>query len=162
MENRNTMLSIVNYTVTVTTEIDEDFRKYLARKLQADLNALNRQYRADALPLDISLDDSEGDVVAGISSRIEGETLMVDMLWVERRLRRRGMGQRLLHMAEEIAYQRGCTRVRICAADDESFYTKQGYCVTGKLKQFPQGNTILWLTKDLGTPDALCEMKGPA
>ncbi len=161
------MLSIgkPEYTLTITNEPDEDYRKYLARRIGADRRALKNQYTAGARPLDISLDDSEGDVVAGVACMLAGESLHIEMLWVQSDLRQHGIGCKLLQVAESIAFQRGCIRVRVCATQGIAFYQKMGYHVTGKLQQFPHGDTLYWLSKDLTAEATLMEeamYEGPA
>lgn len=148
------------YSLTITGEKDEDFRKYIARRLRMDgagVEAMTEQ--PNAIPLDISLDDSEGDVVAGIAAMTCKHTLYIEMLWVHRSLRGQGIGRRLIQKAEDIAIQRGCTRARVSAVHGVSFYEYAGYTVCGKLQQFPQGFTIMSLVKELAI---LAEKKGPA
>lgn len=145
------MLSIVQpaYTFTVTEEQDTFYRKYLARKLRESTHATEPPYHVDATPLDISMDDIEGDVVAGIAAETLGDCLNIDMLWVSQSLRGRGIGQQLVHKAEDIAFERGCTRVRVSTIGAVDFYQKLGYTIAGRLQQFPEGHTVTWLTKTL-------------
>lgn len=143
------------YTFTITGEPDEDYRQYLARRLREslpdgmDVHACDVMNKPDALPLDISMDDLEGDVVAGIAAVTYRGTLYIDMLWIHPSLCGQGIGPRLVRMAEEAALQRGCTRARLTAVHRMEFYTRIGYGVTGKLQQFPHGHTIYCLAKDL-------------
>lgn len=152
------MLTIVQpvYTFTVTADRDEDFRKYIARKVgentpRAASDTLAAVYQAGTTPLDISMDDIEGDVVAGIAAQTQGDCLHIDMLWVHPSLRGRGIGKKLMQMAEDAAAERGCTRVRITTTTAVSYYQKLGCTVVGKLQQFPDGCTITWLAKDLAS-----------
>lgn len=145
------------YTFTITGEPDADYRKYLARRLRdalpdgMDVHASDVPGKPDASPLEISMDDAEGDVVAGIAAMTYRGTLYIDMLWVHPSLCGRGIGPRLMRMAEDVALQRGCTRSRVTAVHRVEFYTKNGYAITGKLQQFPHGHTITYLMKELVT-----------
>jgi len=126
-----------SYEFTITHEPDEDFRKYLARKLADVLPATTPRHSADAAPLDISLDDIEGDVVAGLSAVTVRNGLHIDMLWVDEPLRHNGIGHRLMQMAEEIAIRRGCTRASITVTGGVEFYVGQGYMLTGTVQPLP-------------------------
>jgi len=137
------------YTYTITGETDDDYRKFLSRKIRESMIESSDHPLPEGTPLDISLDDDIGDVVAGIAARTTHDTLYIELLWVSHPLRKQGLGRRLVEMAEEIAVKRGCSRVRVCCTDVVTFYEGLGYNVTGKLQQFPAGNTRYWLTKTL-------------
>lgn len=173
----NPQLSIVPaYTFTRTDEEDMDLRKYLARRLYGTTVDYEPAYTGpDAQPLDISLDDEEGDVMAGISATLYHGCLYIDLLWVDASLRGQGIGRKLLQMAESAAFERGCVRARANAYSAEDnpydlgFYERMGYTVTGKLQAFPkapsgEGHTRYWLCKPFSAASALGirELKGPA
>lgn len=148
-----------SYEFTITHEPDPDYRKYLARQLRDVLPHAVDPLPADAAPLDISLDDLEGDVVAGVSAVTSRETLLVDLLWVGEPLRGQGIGSRLMQMAEEEAFKRGCTRARIRVAQGVAFFVGMGYAITGTVQTLPfatatpgmvaPAQSIYWLTKDI-------------
>ncbi len=145
------MLSIVKttFTYTMTHEPDEDYRKYIARKVREGAPAWTTDTNPGGIPLDISLDDNYGDVVAGIAAQTSHDCLYIDWLWVSADLRQRGIARELVAMAEEEALRRGCTRVRVSASGLADFYQHLGYEIAGKLQQFPQGTTRYWLNKCL-------------
>lgn len=140
------------YTFTITEDLDADYLKYLHRRL--------RDYGAPEMPaqpvatnrLDISLDDPEGDIVAGIAAWTTPDVLVIDLLWVDEPLRGLGFGQQLIRMAEAFAFRRGCTRAQVEFAPQATFYQKLDYCVTAKLVQFPSGCPLYRLEKTLGQP----------
>jgi GNAT superfamily N-acetyltransferase len=147
-----------SYEFTITNEPDADYRKYLARKLCDVLPTSVFPHPADAMPVDISLDDLEGDVVAGISAVTRRGTLTIDMLWVDEPLRGQGIGRRLMQMAEEVAIERGCTQARISVTGGVEFYVGMGYSISGTVQQvtptadaFREGRTVAvyWLCKEL-------------
>ena len=143
------------YEFTTTETPDPDYRKYLARKLAGHLPHVTMPHPADAVPLDISLDDVEGDVVAGISAVTVRGTLVIDMLWVDDPMRGQGIGRRLVQMAEEQARARGCTQARIGVLSGVAFYVGMGYAITGTMQQLtldhsgPAQYTLCWLCKAL-------------
>ena len=147
------------YQFTVTDEQDVMFRKYMARRIGEDALPTLENHSTDAFPLDISMDDIEGDVAAGISGVIHQDVLIIDMLWVEDDLRGDGIGTRLVQMAEDIARKRGsiCARVRV--TDCVPFFVGLGYKITGTVQDVPKnvvslfGNApsrraVYWLTKE--------------
>lgn len=98
------------YEFTVTDVLDEQFYKYLARKLRDVISFAPEHRHTDVFPIDISLDDVEGDVVAGLAGFIHQDILTMDLLWVGDKLRGKGIGKRMVQMAEDIALQRGAQK----------------------------------------------------
>ena len=149
------------YQFTTTHEIDEDYRKYLARKLREVMPVMPEDHSPDVFPVDISMDDVEGDVIAGISAVIHCDVLIIDLLWVDEPLRSEGIGRRLVQMVETIARERGCYRARIRATTGMAFFVEMGYSITGMLQEVPvkqvsrpaaagqPGLAVYWLCKDL-------------
>ena len=139
------------YQFTTTREPDEDYRKYLARKLRDVLPVAPENHTSESFPVDISMDDVEGDVVAGISAVIDREVLVIDLLWVDEPLRDQGVGRRLTQMAEDVA------RARVTAGIP--FFVGQGYAITGTIQELPSpqairagkvtGQAVYWLSKEL-------------
>ena len=131
------------YQFTTTHEPDDDYRKYLARRLR-DVKPFDPEVHSDeAYPIDISMDDVEGDVVAGISAVIDRDVLIIDMLWVDAALRGQGIGRRLVQMAEVIAQERGCYRARVRATDAVAFFTDMDYAITGMIQEVPVNGAAL-------------------
>jgi GNAT superfamily N-acetyltransferase len=142
------------YEFTVTDTLDDQFYKYLARKLRDVVFVAPEHRHADVFPIDISLDDFEGDVVAGLAAFIHQDVLTIDLLWVGDKLRSKGIGKRMVQMAEEIAIQRGSQKARIrCAKENISFFVGLGYTITGMMQQLPVNGQVVsaqgiyWLTK---------------
>ena len=140
-----------SYAFTTTHEPDPDFRKFLARQLREVAPGLDERIPAEAQPLDISL----GDVVAGLSAVTVRETLLIDMLWVGGPLRGRGIGRRLMQMAEEAATERGCTRVRVRATANVAFFVGMYFTISGTVQALPfrkgdaPAHAVYWMEKKL-------------
>ncbi len=142
-----------SYAFNITQEPDPDYRKFLAR--QIGLTHHEETFPAGAQPLDISLDDVEGDVVAGVSGFTLNGTLTIDMLWVGKPLREQGIGRRLMQMVEETAPERGCKRVRVRTPHEVAFFVGIGYQLSGTVQTLPFRKTstaqaIYWLEKPIG------------
>ena len=147
-----------SYAFNVTHETDVDFRKYLSRKAGVDPIVSRSSIPVGAWPLDISLDDVEGDVMAGISGGTLGRALYIDLLWVDEGLRGQGMGHRLVQMTEEQGRERGCTvsRALVSTPGAALYFSRLGYDITGaaqvmvKDRKSPPQRAVYWLAKDLG------------
>lgn len=142
-----------SYEFTITHEPDTDFRKYLSRQVAELLPPTTEQHPAAAQSLDISLDDLEGDVVAGLSAMTHHITLAIDLLWVGEPLRSQGIGTRLIQMAEELARERKCQIARVSVTGNVPFFVGRGYELSGTVQQvdFRAGcsKAVYWLTKEL-------------
>lgn len=143
------------YEFTVTDVLDEQFYKYLSRKLRDVIPFSPEQRRIDVFPIDISLDDVEGDVVAGLAGFIHQDVLTIDLLWVGDNLRGKGIGKRMMQMAEEKAIGRGAQKARVrCAKANIAFFVGLGYTITGMMQQLPMMGQVVscqgvyWLTKN--------------
>lgn len=145
------MLAFVprTYAFTVTDEPDADYLKYLRRKLSSLRLPEDTTPSKDVQRLDISYDDPDGDVVAGLAAWTDGDSLLIDMLWVENHLRGQGIGKALVQMAEEIALARGCKAAYVGFAPHEAFYQKLGYSVAARLVQYPTGQPFARMHKTL-------------
>lgn len=128
------MLTILkrDYVYTITDEPDGDFIKYISRKLNVSY-PMAAGVAGSYVRLDISLDDDEGDVFAGIAAYTHDGILTIELLWVDPNMRGDGIGAHLVALAEREARRRGCSEARIqthCGAD---FYRRMGYRVIGRL-----------------------------
>jgi GNAT superfamily N-acetyltransferase len=155
------MLTILprSYQFTVTDEPDNDYLKYLQRRLQdpTSLSTARTSMDVDGSRLDISLDNADGDVVAGIAAFTHDEALIIELIWVHEALRGQGVGRHLIQMAEEASLARGCTTVQIVYASCTGFYQKLGYSITAKLIHFPLGSTFYRLHKLLVPAEAVIQ-----
>ncbi len=71
-----------------------------------------------------------GLLAVNVSERNEAKTLLIEAIAVDARLRDRKIGSKILHFAEILALDHGCTSVQAYALDDDKvigFYERQGY-----------------------------------
>jgi GNAT superfamily N-acetyltransferase len=92
-----------------------------------------------------------GRVVAGVSGWTWGDCCELQSLWVDPRLRGRGLATRLMAAAEAEAETRGCTQTLHFTYDFQAgtLYERIGYDLVGRIEGFPSGANVLWYHKRL-------------
>ena len=137
--------------VTVTDRLDEQARAAIADGLSA-YNFDRTGYR-DYRPLAVVVSDPQtGEAVGGLFGRTSLGLLFVERFFLPEALRGRGLGARVLALAEEEARKRGCTCAALMtlAFQAPGFYLKQGYDLAARLECAPPGATRMLMTKKLG------------
>ena len=102
-------------------------------------------------PLNLVERDDDGNVIAGLLGGTYWGWMYVDILWVDEKFRRRGIGSHLLKAAEAEALRRGCHHVHLDTMSWQApgFYQKHGYTVIGELPDIPAGHSKILLMKEL-------------
>lgn len=106
----------------------------------------------DYRPLAVFVRDPRtGNVVGGLCGRSEYGLTYVDWLFLPKDLRGKGIGSRVLAMAEEEGRRRGCKRILLTTLSVEApgFYKKQGYDVAATIDCEPPGLTRYYMLKEL-------------
>ncbi|TPI16241.1 GNAT family N-acetyltransferase [Mesorhizobium sp. B4-1-3] len=111
----------------------------------ADVGASGRK------PLAVFVRDETGAIVAGISGYTAWGWLYVQWLWVDEKLRGKGVAADMLDAAEGEAVARGCHGAWIdtFSPTAEKVYERQGYKPFGELPDFPIGRRRIFLQKKL-------------
>jgi GNAT superfamily N-acetyltransferase len=140
-------------TEKYTLDLDETPNSDDLQIIRDGLTAFNLQFVPDAQHklLNIFLRASDGAVTGGLVGRTYWGWLYVSLFWLDESVCGRGFGKKMLHMAEEEALRRGCTRAHLDTLDFQAlqFYEKQGYCVFGTLEDLPHGHKRHFLQKVL-------------
>ena len=92
-------------------------------------------------PVVFHLLDEDGGFVGGLSGDVWLERLSIEFLWIEERLRGRGLGRRLVESAEAYAVGCGATHAQLDTYDFQAgraYYERLGYEVFGVLGEAPE------------------------
>lgn len=126
-----------------------------------DLATLRRRFRAfveDSMP---GLPDEDQDrpflfslkrgaeLLGAICGSVYWDGLEIDILWVDPRYRRQGLGRRLVGEAEDYARGRGAVIAFLKTVEARDFYTRLGYAVFGVLEDRPVGTRLYHMKKRL-------------
>ena len=106
----------------------------------------------DARALYLSVRGDNHAIVGGLYGLTMWRWLMIDGLWVAEGLRGRGLGGRVLAMAEALAFERGCkgSWLGTFGFQARQFYERHGYRVFAELPGFPEGHSHFHLAKHFG------------
>jgi GNAT superfamily N-acetyltransferase len=93
----------------------------------------------------------EGTLVGGALARWWGTACELQQLWVDKALRRRGIGALLMQRVEATAIERGCRLIYLDTFSFQApeFYYGLGYEVACRLDGFPDGGSKFILRKAL-------------
>jgi GNAT superfamily N-acetyltransferase len=102
-------------------------------------------------PFGIFVREDGGRILAGIAGMTWGGCCELHAMWVDERLRGRGLARELLAGAESVARRRGCTLVEFLAYDllAAGLYERLGYEVVGVIEDCPAGSAARWYRKNL-------------
>ncbi|WTW92274.1 GNAT family N-acetyltransferase [Streptomycetaceae bacterium NBC_01309] len=145
--------------VRFDTAIDKEREDWLGHRLDENNTAaspamarLRGTPAEDDVPVHVYAVDEDGTVLGGLTGKVWGRWLHVDLLWVHADRRGKGLGADLLARAEEIARtEHGCGHARLETWDFQApdFYRRQGYTLVGEVPDYPPGVTEFIFAKAL-------------
>ena len=96
-------------------------------------------------------DPSNGTVLGGLTGRTSLGLLFIDLVFLPPELRNRGIGTRVLRMAEDEAIRRGCRAAVLYTITFQApaFYERHGWREFGRVACDPPGTARIFMTKDL-------------
>lgn len=125
-------------------------------KLGIALDRYNREFLGETgfSRMGFFVRDEHGEIMAGLVGTTYAGWLFVAELWVHADLRRRGIGSRLLALAESRAVALGCHSAMLdtFSFQGPEFYPRFGYRVYGAL-DYPPRHRRLFLSKPLGAEE---------
>ncbi|KJZ67577.1 GNAT family N-acetyltransferase [Pseudomonas fluorescens] len=117
------------------------------------LRAYNAAQAGEANPQPIALlvRDDNDEILGGLYGRVFYRWLYIELLSVPEQARGQGMGSKLMHMAEDLAREKGCVGVWLDTFDFQApgFYQKLGYSELGQIADYPPGHKRFFFQKRL-------------
>ena len=131
-------------------ENTESERTHELANLIRAYNRANRE-QSKSEPLNIYLEDEEGNLVAGMVAETFGNWLEIEYLYVSDDLRGQGIGSKILKMAERESKERGCKYSFVDTFNFQApkFYEKHGCKEVFALKKYPYIGERYYYTKEL-------------
>jgi GNAT superfamily N-acetyltransferase len=106
----------------------------------------------DTATLDIVVRDEEsGEPIGGLLGHTSFGLFFLDLFYLPQALRGRGLGGRIIALAEDEARRRGCTAAFVYTVTFQApgFYERCGYRRFGEIACPPDGATRIFFTKSL-------------
>ena len=90
-------------------------------------------------------------ITGGLRATCFWNTLHIELLWLSEDCRGKGIGKKLIKMAEDFAKENNCEKVFVETTSWQAkpFYEKVGYNLVATLNDRPKGYASHYLTKDL-------------
>lgn len=131
-------------------ENTESERTHELANLIRAYNRANRE-QSKSEPLNIYLEDEEGNLVAGMVAETFGNWLEIEYLYVSDDLRGQGIGSKILEMSEKESRNRGCKYSFVDTFNFQApkFYEKHGCKEVFALKKYPYIGERYYYTKEL-------------
>ena len=131
----------------------ENIESKRTQELANLIRAYNRSNRepSKSEPLNIYLEDEDGNLVAGMVAETFGNWLEIEYLYVSDDLRGQGIGSKILETAENESRNRGCKYSFVDTFNFQApkFYKKHGYKEVFALKKYPYTGERYYYTKEL-------------
>lgn len=154
------MKKIVNLTnglqATLSDEPEKGIRIAIHDQIKTFDDDISQHHRAARVtgthPLQIIVRDSDGVLVGGLIADTYWGWLDIDDFWLEEEKRGHGLGRIMLATAEQEAINRKCrnSQLKTFSFQARGFYEKCGYQVVGELTDYPPGQALYWMRKELG------------
>lgn len=143
---------------------NENRKDFITPSTRDEVEYINKkivEFNADKVPftqekpfvnLNFSVKDTEGNIIAGVSSTLYcWGCLYIDLLWVEETYRKNGYGSMLLAELEQMAKEQGGNISHLDTFDFQArdFYLNNGYEVFGVLEDCPTNHHRYYLKKML-------------
>jgi GNAT superfamily N-acetyltransferase len=99
----------------------------------------------------VYLKDDKNNIQGGILAWLHTESVYIDVIWLEKNLRNKDFGTKLLLASEIEAIKHGCyySTVDTYSFQAKEFYLKNGYALLGEVKNYLFQHSKIFLRKKL-------------
>jgi GNAT superfamily N-acetyltransferase len=114
--------------------------------------AVGKGNASEVQPVRLDVRDLQGTLAAGIRAYVYLGWMHTDLLWVAENQRGKGLGSRLLGMAEAKGKALGArnTKLETFEWQARGFYLRQGYSEYARIDDYAQGQYLAYMRKALG------------
>lgn len=139
------------YSIKTVESKHEELDKYLSQQLidygVAEAGGNRPKY------IYCSIKDSQGNYIAGIKGYAILNLFYISQLFVDKKHRNIGLGNKLLTEIENVAINHGCNTMRLDTLNNKShsFYTKYGFEKTLEIKEYMKGFDLLFFHKHINS-----------
>jgi GNAT superfamily N-acetyltransferase len=139
---------MIEPTLIVTDTASDEARKIVDDGLAE--HGVEQAGYWDARPLHVlAQDQADGRVLGGFIGRTSLGLMFIELAFLPKELRNRGLGTRMLQMAEEEAVRRGCRGgvLYTISFQAPAFYERHGWREIGRVPCHPPGVSRIFMTK---------------
>jgi len=139
----------MEYSLSITDVADEEIRQAIVAPL-VEYNA-SQAGPSQNRPIAVLVKNREGEIVGGLWGHTGYEWLFTQLLVVPAHLRGRGVGAKVMQLAEREAVNRGCHGAWLDTFEFQArgFYERIGYECFGELPNYPKGFMRFFMKKSL-------------
>ena len=139
----------INYQVIDGNEDDYDF---IGEQLDEEYDAKYVEFKHEYIKINRKLVNEKGEVVGAIiAGNGDVDVAWIWKIWVNEKYRHQGLGSLLIKHFEKKAKETGATKIIIEEIYDWNieFFLKNGYRISGELKDLPKGHSFYIVEKDI-------------
>ncbi len=127
-------------TIDLHIDVKEHPTKIENEIIEKNLYTFNDKIFGNSDDFSVFLRDSNNKIQGGIIAqlRLELKLLYLDYIWIASQFRNKGFGTKIVHIAEQIAKNKGCQSSELETLDfqAEIFYQKLGYSRFGVVEKY--------------------------
>jgi predicted N-acetyltransferase YhbS len=137
---------------TIEICLDEGSPSPKFEKVRAALTSFNEKILREKRKTALMTACVGGEVVGGISFRWYGKSAFLDIVAIEEKWQRRGIGRRLMEAVEIELRHQGCRQICVATQDflAPDFYRKFGYQLAVTMSDYFVGHDYLIFRKKIG------------
>ncbi len=132
-------------------EVKENPKQNENKIIERNLYAFNDKIFGDPYDFSVFLRDNDNKIQGGVVAQVRPklELLYLDYIWIAPEFRNKGLGTKIVHMAEQIARDKGCKTAELETLDfqAELFYQKVGYSRFGVIEKYMGNYDYIFMRK---------------
>ena len=132
--------------------VDDDAEYICDKLVEYNLSKVPKTQREEFISINKKIVDEDGSIIAGCIAKMYcWNVIYIDILWVDEKYRKSGLGTRLLNEIEAVALEEKCSLIHLDTFDFQAkdFYIKNGYEIFGMLEDCPKEHCRYYLKKKL-------------